>query len=90
MAKERGLEFLETEIKGKTELEMGGNLKKRKKPKRTALSDQRRERAPNRSINQTTLGRLQRKRRNGKKKGKQGYGKKKTARRGVDRIGAEG
>lgn len=30
VAKERGLEFLETEIKGKTELEMGGNLKKEK------------------------------------------------------------
>lgn len=61
MAKEIGLDFLETEIKGKNKLGKG-----RKSggagEEQTELTDQRRARVANRSINQTTLGRLQRRR----------------------------
>ena len=82
MAEKRRLKFLEAEIKGKMELGKGGkNLEKN-----AQHLEIKGERAENRSINQTTLGRLQRKRRDGKKKGMQGYRKKKPAKRGVDRI----
>lgn len=44
MAEKRRLKFLETEIKGKMELEKGGkNLEKKSGKKGTALRDQRRE-----------------------------------------------
>lgn len=51
----------------------------------TALTDQRRARIANRNINQTTLGRLQKRRKN-RINGKQGHGKKKNAKRGMERI----
>lgn len=50
----------------------------------TVLRDQRRARVANRSINQTTLRRLQRRR--NRINGKQGHGKKKNAEREVAGI----
>lgn len=82
MAKEIGLDFLETELKGKNKL---GKGRKSGGGGQTALRDQRRARVANRSINQTTLGRLQRRRRN-RINGKQGHEKKKNAKREVERI----
>uniref|UniRef100_G1PZT0 Uncharacterized protein n=1 Tax=Myotis lucifugus TaxID=59463 RepID=G1PZT0_MYOLU len=71
--------------RNKRQEQIGKGEKIRAGEGQTELTDQGRARVANRSINQITLGRLQRRRKN-RINGMQGHGKKKNAKRGMERI----